>query len=375
MPTVLLAGAFGQRNPGDEALLDAFLRTLPEWRVVVTSSEPAMTTATHNCEAVHSQQPDAVGRALLSADAVVFAGGTVFKTLHQSSGRPAHGLLRRALLLAATARLTGKPVALVGVGVGSLPDAQARWLARALVRRSDLLVLRDEESAHALAAVGAPVPFRVGADPAWTLLDGPPNPTSAQQRDTVVVALSIFAGGDDLADRLATALRPIVDSGARVELQPWQGSDAEGGDGGLARAIAARLGSRVGISAPPIDLEDARNQMTGARLAVCLRFHAVVAAAAAGTPLVAIAHEPKLAGLARRLHQPNVPITAAPAEIAATILGGLDVEPSSPAAVRVEIARAAESLRLLRLVLTRGAAYELVGFDGLSLEPATWAAT
>jgi len=340
----------------------------------VTSSEAALTTATHNCEAVHSRDPGAVGRALLSADAVVFAGGTVFKTLHQSSSRPAHGLLRRALLLAATARLTGKPVALVGVGVGSLPDAQARWLARALVRRSDLLVLRDEESAHALAAVGAPVPFRVGADPAWTLFNGPP-PSRAQQRDTVVVALSIFAGGDNLADRLAAALQPIVDSGTRVELQPWQGSDPLGGDGGLARAIAARLGSRVSISAPPIDLEDARNRMTGARLAVCLRFHAIVAAAAAGTPLVAIAHEPKLAGLARRLHQPTVPVTADPAEIATTILGGLDVEPTSPTAVRVEIARAEESLRLLRLVLTRGAAYELDRFDGLSLEPAPWAAT
>jgi polysaccharide pyruvyl transferase WcaK-like protein len=370
MATVLLAGAFGQRDPGDEAVLDAFLRTLPEERVIATSSEPLRTTSTHNCEAIRMNDPAAMCRALHAADKIVFAGGTIFGASHPSTGRRTHDL-RRALLLATVARLTGKPVAMIGVGVGSLPDATARWLARVLIRRSNLLVLRDEESAHALAGVGAPTPLRVGADPAWTLVDGSPMPV--ESRDTVVVALSRHAGGADLADRLATALRPVVDAGGSVELQPWQ-KGARDGDEALAAAIVAQLGRRVEICAPPVDLNAARARMAGARLVVCLRFHAMIAAATAGTPLVALTHERKHVGLARRLGQLAVPAAAEPAEIAATILAGLSGQAASPASVRVEMVRAAEGLQLLRLLFTHGVASELDSFNSLSLEPAPWVA-
>ena len=40
MPTAILAGAFGQRNPGDEALLDAFVAALPDWDVIATAVVP-----------------------------------------------------------------------------------------------------------------------------------------------------------------------------------------------------------------------------------------------------------------------------------------------------------------------------------------------
>jgi polysaccharide pyruvyl transferase WcaK-like protein len=372
MPTALLAGAFGQRNPDDEAVLEAFLAALPEWRVVATSSEPALTATTHHCGAVRARDPRALGRALLVADAVVLAGGTVFKTLSPSTGRPPHELLTWALLLATGGQATGKPVAMLGVGADPLPDARARRLARVLVRRADLLVLRDEESAHALSAAGAPIPFRVGADPAWTLVDEPP--TTPQDRDSVVVVLGHPAEERNLADRLAAALGPLVASGAKVELQPWQSGHATTGAGGLASALAARLGGRVRVAAPPADLSDARIRMAGARLVVCLCSYAMMAAAAAGTPFVAIAQEQKHVGLARRLQQPAISITADPARIADKILSGLGGRAASPAAVRAEIARAAEGFRLLRLLLTGGAASELDTFDGLSLVPPPWTA-
>jgi polysaccharide pyruvyl transferase WcaK-like protein len=41
MAAVLLAGAFGQRNPGDEALLRAFVEGLPDHALVATSVDPS----------------------------------------------------------------------------------------------------------------------------------------------------------------------------------------------------------------------------------------------------------------------------------------------------------------------------------------------
>src|SRR5581483_11844545 len=170
MHRVLLAGAFGQGNPGDEALLRAFVSELHGFELVATSSDPRETAAAHGIEAVPARDGRAVARAARCSDAVVFAGGTVFKTLDPRCGRRPSALLRNAAALAGGARAMGRPLAMVGVGVGALPTRSSRALARGLVRAADLLVLRDEESAAALAAAGAPAPLRVGADPAWSLL-------------------------------------------------------------------------------------------------------------------------------------------------------------------------------------------------------------
>ena len=62
--TVLLAGAFGQGNPGDEALLAAFARALPGRRLVAASHDPAATTAEHDVAAVGRDDALTVGRAL-----------------------------------------------------------------------------------------------------------------------------------------------------------------------------------------------------------------------------------------------------------------------------------------------------------------------
>jgi polysaccharide pyruvyl transferase WcaK-like protein len=231
-------------------------------------------------------------------------------------------------------------------------------------------VLCDEESAHLLATVGAPIPFRVGADPVWTLVDHAP--VTGRNRDGVVVALDHLPGGANLADRLASALGPLLASGVRVQLQPWQGGDTTTGSSGLASAVATRLDGRVEVAAPPANMLDAWTRIAGARLAVCLSSHAMIAAAAVGTPLVAIAHQLKLIGLARRLQQPAVPFTADPGLITGMLLSGLDAQPVSPHAVQAEIARAAEGFRLLRLLLTHGTLSELDSLDGLSLVPAPW---
>ena len=189
-------------NPGDEALLSAFVGSLPEQDVVATSVDPLHTETVHGVPAVQSRDVRAVARRVMRADGVVLADGTIFKTLHPASGRPPIG---RALGAGPDARYVAQraPLAAVGVGVGSLHVDRARALARGVVRRCDLLVLRDEESADLLARADAPAPFRVGADPAWTLVDPPGAPSA--QGDAVIVALSHLAGGPGLAPPRARA--------------------------------------------------------------------------------------------------------------------------------------------------------------------------
>jgi polysaccharide pyruvyl transferase WcaK-like protein len=321
------------------------------------SSDPA----THAVEAVQRDDLPRIARAIARADAVVVAGGTVFKTLHPSTGRPPLALLRQAAALAAVARGMRKPLALVGVGADTLHGRTARALARTIIHAANLLILRDEESAAELAGIGAPTPFRVGADAAWTLLPNPPGPTSPGE--SIIVALSHLAGDRDLADWLATGLEPFAD--VPIRLDPWQPPH----DVALATEVARRLGGRVAVSAPPRDLLAARDSMLGARLVIAQRFHALVAAASAGVPAVAVAHEPKLAGLGRRLGQPTV---APGGQLAAAIAAGLAADPPVPDAVHRERALAEDGFRLLRVLLTRGRSDEAADVDGLVLRPQEW---
>jgi polysaccharide pyruvyl transferase WcaK-like protein len=393
--TVFLAGAFGQGNPGDEALLQAFSRALGHLDPVASSSDPAATAAAHDVDAVERDDLGSVWRELARADAVVVAGGTIFKTLHPSSGRPPLSLLRRTAALAAGTRMLRKPFALVGVGAAPVSDRTARRLTRSIVRSADLLILRDEESADHLAEAGAPTPFRVGADAAWTLMpvhasaddlaaaaDGsavvmrsvsgghaPVELDGAGDPRPVVVALSHLAGGPELAERLAGGLRPVVESDLPVRLDPWQPD----GDSELAHAVATRLDDpRVSVAEPPADLDDAREGMEGARLVLAQRFHALVAAAGAGVPTLAVAHEPKLEGLARRLEQPAVGADATPAALAREVLRAVDGPPPARDAIERERASAEDAFRLLRVLLARGRSEEAVDLDGLALRPEEW---
>lgn len=380
MPAVLLAGAFGQGNPGDEALLEAFLenlrRSLPEWESVATSRDPEGTRAAHGCEAVSSGRRGAVLRAAVRSDALVFAGGTVFKPLHPRAGRAPLYLLRRAAALAGACRLLGRRVAMVGVGAEPLPGPGAEVLARTLVREAHLLILRDEESAGILAAGGAPTPLRIGADPAWVLFrDAPMEPWAPADRDAVVVALSHLAGGPELPGLLADALGPVAAEGLPVLLQPWQVRPPFGRDLALARAVRALLQGRVEICDPPADVRAARAGFRSARLVVALRFHAVEAAAAARVPVLAVAHEAKLAGLARRLGQPLVRSDADPRLLSdAIVRAARNARPARPAEVAQELALAEEGFRLLRLLLAGGDLPEDEEAAGLPLGPDPWAA-
>lgn len=370
MPTALLAGAFGQHNPGDEALLSAFVGALPGWSLAATSRDPDDTARTHGITAVPAR-PTQVARAVAGADALVMAGGTLFKALHPSTGRHPDALLASAVATAAGARAAGADVALVGVGAAPLRRPSSRAMARRLAALADVLVLRDVGSADCLRDAGLAPPFRVGSDVAWTVVGDPP---AARRRAGVVVALSHLAGGhgpaglDDLTTWLAAALWEVSEH-RPVALQPWQpGSD----DDVLAGRLAAILGDRVEVLPAPPDLPTATRQLAGAETVIALRFHALVAAAAAGTPVVALAHEPKLASLAQRLDQPAVSPSQSPAALVDAVATAATRGPADPAVVRRERERAHETLQLLRIYLDGGTDPRETALPSLDLECTPW---
>ncbi len=100
---------------------------------------------------------------------------------------------------------------------------------------------------------------------------------------------------------------------------------------------------------------------------VGLRFHALVAAGMAGTRFVAVAHEPKLAGLARRLGQVSIPSYASADVLQGAIHHALAHRPVGPAAVAAEVAGAERMFGMLDLLLSGGAIDAPEHLAGLAL--------
>jgi polysaccharide pyruvyl transferase WcaK-like protein len=373
MATVLLAGDFGNGNPGDEALLEAFASALPGARVAAITRDPARTAAEHACAPVPAGNPVAIARAALRADAVVLCGRSVFGAPQPFGGRYPSRRIAGALALILAARARARPRAVIGATVDPLRTPLARRLARGLVRWSDLLVLRDDESAQALLEAGAAPPFRIGADPAWTVLAAGQGLTRnggdpSRDRGRVAVVLGPPAAGRPALERLAEAVARVQAAGVEVVLQPWQ-SRPRGGDDDLARLVAARVDPRPQIAASPKDLGAARSALGRFGLVVGLRYHAQMAAAAAGVPFLTLEDRPELMGLAARLGQPVANAGAGPDELATMILSALEHPPPTRAAVDAQVSAAEEGLRLLRVLTLGGDAGDADRLTGLRLVP------
>lgn len=375
MPSTLLAGHFGPTDAGETATLGAFERALPEWTPVLASSDPAATAAAHGCRTVDARRPLAVVRAAARADATVLAGWSIGG---DEGTRPG---LRTAVALVATAKLRGRPTALLGI---SARGGRSPWegrLSRRLLGAADLVVLRDEVSARHLEAAGVPGPFRIGTDPAWldvqdrrapgTVCNHPRiagvNADAGPRSGRIVVAIEARGCPAELIGRLGAALADLAEGGAEIALQPWGTTAGEGRDHGLVAELAGRIGRPVQVLEPLPDLGAGSGAMAGAGAVIALGSHALIAAAAAGVPAVAVACEPTIADLARRLDQPLVPADASTAAIRAALAPALDHEPALPNAVEGQIATAEEGFRLLRVLLSEGRTDEVTELSGLPL--------
>ncbi|MGB9185214.1 MAG: polysaccharide pyruvyl transferase family protein [Solirubrobacteraceae bacterium] len=360
--SVLLAGELAARDPGDAALVTAFARELPRWPLALISPDPTSASERHGVPALSPRDPRRMLSALRQCELLVLGNGA----LH-GSGRGERKFDMLATALAAKA--LGRRVALIGVGAGALRGSADRARVGALVRLSDLLVLRDRCAAQRLVAAGAPGPFRVAADPAWAT---PARPASSRdRREGVLVILdaqSMRSHGPRVA-ALAGALDILAVAGLRIRLAPWRIGRSGIDDLDLAHAIARRLGAQARILLPPSNFEEAQVEAAHARVVLALRVHGLIVAAQSRTPAVALDHGGDVAALAARLGQPALPMTAAPAAIADTVRCAAQGPPAEARRIRAEKDTVDDTFRLLRLLIDAARSDEDHDLAALPLVP------
>lgn len=142
-----ILGSYGQRNMGDEGLLEVFRDQLKDHKLVFNSHDPKMTQERFKVEAVTTYGLKGFFKrlkALLLCTAVIYGGGTI---IIQENPKIRLMMFLGNLL----AKIFRKKVIYLGVGVGFLKPALIWKLFR---HTYNLVTLRDQESLIYLAKAG-----------------------------------------------------------------------------------------------------------------------------------------------------------------------------------------------------------------------------
>jgi polysaccharide pyruvyl transferase WcaK-like protein len=288
---ILMVGAYGYRNAGDEAMLAGLLRVTGRDGVTVVSRMPAETAATHRVRAIPLRAAPA---ALVAHPGLVIGGGGLF-------GRDM-GLLGRLLPLAGLgASAARREVALVGIGVDRDIPRSARWLVGRLARTARAVVVRDAESRTALAELG--VEAAVAPDLS-SLVESAGRAAGRRTLEAAglqparrpVVGMALAGVDPGLGQRVERAVLAAVDAMPEVDfaLLPMSRHPfvpAHNDELLCRRLIDAR--PRLRLVVPPDETPALLGLFEALAAAVCMRYHSLLFAERAGIPLVPIPYAEK----------------------------------------------------------------------------------
>ncbi|GHF81187.1 polysaccharide pyruvyl transferase family protein [Streptomyces filamentosus] len=214
-------------------------------------------------------------------------------------------------LLCAAGRLTGTPVALVGVGAAPIADRATRALVRRAARLAAYRSYRDEPSRDAMRAMGVDTARdAVHPDLAFALpapAASPPAPPSASPSGTVCVGVMDFHGGNDDRARAGEIHRRYVDGTTRLvralvaEGRPVRLLTGDACDAAVVTAILDAVDSPLVTASGAASLAELTAEAAAADAVVATRYHNLVCALKAGTPTLSLSYAAKSDALMERM--------------------------------------------------------------------------
>lgn len=364
---IVIVGASGFTNLGDDAILAAMLRELraaiPGAHFAVASGDPAMLVANSPFGGADVTalpfDDEAIANALATADLLIVGGGGF---IYDYDARiSAHAFLHgdgslfyphyRAILIAHT---LGVPIQVYAIGVGPLVTAAGRGLTRTILSLASAITVRDPLSLVELGAAGLRTPIpELTADPALGL--PPVEPSAATDgipRVGFVARAWLRLGADwttsgrarfeRYADWLAAGADYAVERwGATPIFLPLQRRYDD--DRAIEEGIIARMrhGDRARLADDLADFRALQATIGGLDALVSTRLHPLILAGVAAVPPIGVALSPKVRAFLQTLGLPDLtlsPWLARDADLRAALDRALGAPGPIRARLRTEIA-------------------------------------
>ena len=307
---VLICGAYGMRNAGDEAILNAVVSEMrsidPERPLAVMSRRTGETALRCGVDAIHTFDFPRILRTMRRSELYLNGGGSLLQDVTSS-----RSLWYYLFTLWAAKRL-GCTVMMYGCGVGPIKRPGNRRLTGRIVQRCvDAVTLREENSLEELRILGVTAPeITVASDPALSL---PPAPEP--ETDRLLEKLGIDLAGDYLClslrrwpgmqDKLELFAAAADYAWETYGLQPVLLSVNPVQDDRTTERLGERIRAPYILVHEPLDTAEMVGLIGRMRAVLAMRLHVLIFAASRSVPLAAVSYDPKVASFLDYLSQTN----------------------------------------------------------------------
>lgn len=307
---VLICGAYGMRNAGDEAILEAVVAEMraidPEMPISVMSRRNRETALCYRVDAIYTFDLPRFLRTMRRRELYINGGGSLLQDVTSSRS------LWYYLFTLRAAKRRGCKVMMYGCGVGPVSGKRNRRLAGHIVDRYvDAVTLREESSLAELQSFGVTRPsLAVASDPALFL---PPAPAAAVERELRALGLDpaekyicfCVRRWSGVRDRLELFAAAADYAWNRYGLRPVLLSVNPAQDDRVAEALLEKL-SVPGVLVPaPADSAMTVGLIGSMAAVVSMRLHVLIFAASQSVPLAAVSYDPKVSAFLDYLSQTN----------------------------------------------------------------------
>ena len=311
---VVICGAYGMGNSGDEAILDAIVAEMraidPLMPLTVMTRDPAGASARLGLTAVHTFNFPRFLAVMRRRALYINGGGSLIQDV--TSRR---SLWYYLFTLRAAKRL-GCKVMMYGCGIGPVkrPGGVERT-RRVLNSCVDAITLREPDSIEELARFGVTKPeIILASDPALTLPSAPAEEVDAALEAAgaapggkyICFALRLWPGFGEKAGVFAAAARHAHAAyGLTPVFLPINHLD----DGQAAALVAEKLGDTPHVLLPgPMSSALVIGLMSRMQVVVSMRLHGLIFAAGQGVPLIGVSYDPKVTAFLRCVDAGCVPL-------------------------------------------------------------------
>ncbi|MDD6188422.1 MAG: polysaccharide pyruvyl transferase CsaB [Clostridiales bacterium] len=296
---VVICGAYGRGNSGDEAILRSILNEVRELEhdavITVLSVNPRETRYYHRVRSVYSFNLFSFARLCRSADLYINGGGSLIQDV--TSRRS----LWFYLYTLRCAHRRGVPVLMYGCGIGPVNREYNRRLAGRIIDNcADCITLREDGSAKELADMGVTRPeILLAADPSLLL------PSAGE---AAVNSLMLTEGLDPKGKYIGFALRlwegfaeKTADIAAAADftyeklgLTPVFIPISSVSDADAAREVARLMKAPHHVIGKAPESDVVIGLMSRMSAVVSMRLHGLIFSAGHGVPLVGLVYDPKV---------------------------------------------------------------------------------
>ena len=349
---VVICGAYGRGNAGDDAILEAILQEMrsidPDMPITVLTKDPKATRLTYRVRTAGRMDVGTWKKAMRHAGLYINGGGSLIQDV--TSRRSLWFYLHNIQ----AAHKAGCKVQMYGCGIGPVLREQHRKLAASVLNASvDVITLREPDSLKELQSMGVTKPeILLTADPALTL-----PAASEDEIDSVLLRAGIPPHGKYLCFALRNwkgfeDKAPLFAQAAKYAYETYGLTPVFAAVEKHLDPVAGRLAA-AGLDIPHYFLDDAGSAGTiiGAlsrmQAVVSMRLHALIFAAGQGIPLAGVVYDPKVSAFLRYIGQENfLDLDALTADALKAMIDCMVSSPISPE----EQAAAVQKLRQIEQV-------------------------